>query len=613
MAEAIRDRYQSLLQAYLKAPAEAGLLAAADLGRDLMQNGMPPEEIAEMHHLALAAIGAQTPCLTLAATAAPTALPLIEMLMAYGIAFREQVAERERRGRANLEAVTEQSKDLVIITNKQGTVEYVNPAFLLTTGYTQKECLGATPAQLLKSGRQGAAVYRELWRTIENGQAWQGRLIDRDKKGNLFVIDASIFPLRDFSGEIVQYVAISRDITERVAMERTVQEKTQRLEAVATLAAGISHDANNLLGVIIGYADLLIDSLNDTDHQANLEQIRIAAERCRDLVGQVLAFVRRDRVDNEIGVVAVNDVVREVISLLKVSCPPTLTLSVKDSAPGASVAIRRSQLTQVLMNLALNAEQAMGLDGGNLDVEISWVRQPPESLRLPHFDSGYVVIDVVDTGPGIPEELQHRVFDPLFTTKHESEGTGLGLSVAKSIVEACHGGIELWSTLGNGARFSVVLPHATRSVMLPDEAVNRDRMMDERVVLVVDDEPSQLMLIKHMAKRVGVQTLVTDNPLVALKAFHQQPNRFFAVVTDQFMPEIDGTLMAQHMLEINPDLLIVLCTGSPEGIDTAGIEALGIREFLVKPIDYGRLMASLRTYRDSGVHTSLHVDNKAKG
>lgn len=601
MAKAAYDRYQQLLAAYLQVPDEAALLEAADLGRALLQDGVPPEEIAEIHHLALTALGEQQPALPLASTAQATALPLIEALMVYGIAFREQVAERERRSRANLEAVTEQSQDLIVITDKQGRVEYVNPAFLATTGYTNAECLGSTPAQLVKSGRQAATVYQELWRTIQAGQAWQGRLIDRAKQGKLFVIDTSIFPLRDHAGAIMQYVAIARDITERVAMERTVQEKNQRLEGVATLAAGIAHDANNLLGMVLGYTDLLADSIADELSQANLEQIKLAATRSRDLIAQVLDFARRDQTAGEVEVVPVIDVINEVASLLKVSCPPTLHLTISETAPGATVRIRRSQLTQVLMNLALNAEQAMGLDGGQLVIEVHWQSLPPETLGLPAIEAGYVAIRVSDTGPGIPEELQFRVFDPLFTTKNEAEGTGLGLSVAKNIIEAHHGGIELWSEVGKGARFTVILPHQSGAKTQPAAASPTVAPpADHRLALVVDDEPSQLVLIKHMAKRAGVEILVTDNPLVALKAFHQEPARFFAVVTDHYMPEIDGTRMAQHMLEVNPELYVALCSGSPEDIDVEGVKALGINAFLAKPIDYGQLMENLKAYRDQG-------------
>jgi len=589
MDQTTKEHYRQLLARYREQADEASLLAAAELGRALLRDQVPPEDLVEWHHQVLAEWSAQDASFTLAEALHIATAPLMEALMAYGLMFREQLARRERLGRANLEAVTEQSRDLIVITDRQGRVEYVNQAFLDRTGYTMKECLGATPGRLVKSGRQAEAVYRELWRTIEAGQSWQGRLLDRDKAGNLFVVDTSIFPLRDHSDIIVQYVSISRDITERVAIERAFQEKSQRLEAVATLAAGIAHDANNLLGMILGYADLVAADATDPLMSENLEQIKLAALHTRDLVGQILAFARRDRAGNDLELVRVADVAHEVFGLLRASTGPNLRLTVHEHFAAATVAVRRGQLTQVLMNLALNAEQAMGFDDGRIDIEIGHTHAPPDGFGLPLREDGYITIDVVDNGPGIPWELQARVFDPFFTTKNAAEGTGLGLSVAKNIIERHQGAIELWSEPGQGTRFSIVLPFVRG--IAPAAATTAT---DDRVALIVDDDLPQLRIIKSMAARAGIRTLVTDNPWTALKAFHNDARRFFAVATDQFMPELDGTRMVQHMRDINPDLLVILFSAEPELIDQAALAAQGIAAFLPKPIDYERLIALLR-------------------
>jgi PAS domain S-box-containing protein len=595
-------RYWHLIDAYIKQPHERYLLAAADLGRELMQAGLPPEGLAEIHHLVLEKLGQTYPDLTLSAAAQLTAVPFIEAMMAYGIAFREQIAIRERHGRANLEAVTEQSRDLIVITDRQGLVEYVNPAFLKTTGYTINECLGSTPSKLVNSGHQLPAVYRELWRTIETGDVWQGRLIDRNKQGDLFVVDVNVFPLENYAGQIVNYVSISRDITERVAIERTVQEKTQRLEAVATLAAGIAHDAKNLLGVILGYADLVAADVTDTLSRNNLEQIKLAANRSRDLVLQILAFARQDQDEEQPNDVRVLDVAQEVLSLIRISCTPDLKLDVHEHFPGASVSIRRSHLTQVLMNLALNAEQAMEFKNGTLDIIIDQCKIPPAGLGLPLLSGGYICIQVIDNGPGIPENLQHRIFDPFFTTKKETGGTGLGLSVTRNIIENYHGAIDLWSRQGQGTRFTIILPTSqpadNQQSTQKTIHITPAPPVDNQVALIVDDDTTQLTLIKKMAAKVNIQTLVTDNPWAALKAFHKNPKRFFAVVTDQWMPELEGISLAQHMLDVNPQLSIILYTADPEMVDEIKLKTIGIRQFLVKPIDYRALMELLKSYRD---------------
>ncbi len=608
-AEDTHTLYRRLLSDYVTQPTEAALQAAADLGRELMQVGMPPEGVAELHHLALSALAKQHPELFTAAAVEQTAALLIEMLMTYGLAFREQMALRERLGQANLEAVTEQSQDMVVITDTHGRVEYVNPAFLAATGYSFEECKGSTPADLVKSGRQSDAIYRELWQSIESGKSWQGPLINRDRSGKLFVVDSSIFPLRDYQGQIKQYVAIARDITERVAMERSMQEKTQRLEGIATLAAGIAHDANNLLGMILGYADLVAADVTDTLTQSNLEQIKLAATHSRDLVGQILAFGRHNQRAEPPQLVPVLEVVQEIVALLKVSCSPNVQLTVrtKTEQPEAIVAIRRGQLTQVLMNLALNALQAMGMEDGQLDIEIEHLGTPPAGLGLELHEAGYVCIHVNDNGPGIPEALQQRIFDPFFTTKNAEEGTGLGLSVTKNIIDRYQGAVTLWSEPGKGSRFSVLLPQADEDALTHIDTSPKSRpapatKKQQSVALIVDDDRSQLNLIKRMADKASIQTLVIDDPWEALKIFHHNPKRFFAVVTDHFMPELSGLRMAQHMLDVNPKLFVILCTASPEKIDRRGIEVAGIVELMVKPLNYGDLMQRLRTWQDQ--HTA---------
>ncbi|MET0026905.1 MAG: ATP-binding protein [Candidatus Thiodiazotropha sp.] len=602
-----RDTYYSLLKEYVAHQDELPLVQAADLGRSLMSHGVPPEEVADIHQSCVEELGLQQPELTLGNVAPLIALPLYEMLMAYGIAFREQMAFREKRQRANLEAVTEQSSDLVMITNTQGQLEYVNKAFLDTTGYQLDECIGLTPGELIGSGREPASFYQELWETINSGGAWHGQVADRTKSGDLFVLDSSIFPLRDFNGNITQFVSISRNVTQRVELERSVQEKTQRLEGIATLAAGINHDLNNLLGMIMGYTDLVkADPMGD-NAQANLHQIGVAAERGRELAAKTLAFTRQDaeRTDQK---VMPGEMVHEVSSLLQVTAGHMIKIATQIDSAGVEVRMHPSQLHQVLMNLGINAIQSMAQEGGNLLISTGQVDHLPALLNPKQEQGNYVLIRVRDSGPGIHPDSLRKVFDPFYTTKQDSGGTGLGLSVVRTIIERCDGRIDVSSVVGEFTEFRVYLPIADSEEAEQAEHLSSDEvsvktdtkpLTKAKSVLHVDDEKVILDIVAQDLKRRGFDIVSFESPWDALLEMHKHGERYYALITDLQMSGMDGVEMVERINKLGRSLPVVLCTGNPSAIEHERAASAGIKNIMHKPIDTHGLADLLTSWMEA--------------
>ncbi|MET0067799.1 MAG: ATP-binding protein [Candidatus Thiodiazotropha sp.] len=602
MSDQARETYYALLTEYAAQQEELALVQAADLGRSLMSQGVPPEEVADIHQSCVERLGTHQPDLTLEKVAPLLALPLYEMLMAYGIAFREQMAYREKRQRANLEAVTEQSSDLVMITNTHGQLEYVNRAFLDTTGYRLEECIGHTPGELVGSGREPVAFYQELWETIKNGGAWHGQVADRKKSGELFVLDSSIFPLRDFNGLITQFVSISRNVTQRVELERSVQEKTQRLEGIATLAAGINHDLNNLLGMIMGYTDLLKADPSGDSAMANLHQIGVAAERGRALAAKTLAFTRQDDGHSEETIVP-GEMIHEVASLLQVTAGHVIKITVRDESVDEAVRMQASQLHQLLMNLGINAIQSMAQEGGDLLITTEVVDHLPAFLNPMHQEGEFVLIRVRDSGPGINPDNLRKVFDPFYTTKQDSGGTGLGLSVVRTIIDRCDGRIDVSSVQNEFTEFRVYLPIAVSEHSeetegpLPGKLPESDK--HSKTVLHVDDEKAVLDLVAQQLAKRGIDIVSLESPWDALLEIHKHPERYCALITDLQMNGMDGVEMVERIYKLGRTLPVVLCTGNPAAIDSERAAAAGIKNIMHKPIDIHGLADLLKSWMEA--------------
>jgi signal transduction histidine kinase/ActR/RegA family two-component response regulator len=368
---------------------------------------------------------------------------------------------------------------------------------------------------------------------------------------------------------------------------------SQKMEAVGTLAGGIAHDFNNILGAIIGYTEMAIDSCPvDTDLSGDLEEIRKAGLRAKDLVKKILAFSRQD--SSEQIPLDLPLMIEEVVGLIRPTLPATIEI-VQEIEPGIDqVLADPTQLHQVLVNLCTNASQAMETAGGRLTISLRCCDLSMEDLALQtRVKPGrFIQLSVSDTGEGIEPELLKRIFDPYFTTKEPGKGTGLGLAIVHGIIKNHDGFITCFSRPGEGSVFHVFLPVLSQA---DGEMVASEQPVvggSERI-LFVDDEEALAQMAGTMLERLGYDVTVENDSLAANSLFHDHPEAFDLVITDQTMPGLTGIDLARSMLQRRPDLPIILCTGYSTQVSEDSARAMGIRAFALKPLakkDIARLI-----------------------
>jgi PAS domain S-box-containing protein len=394
---------------------------------------------------------------------------------------------------------------------------------------------------------------------------------------------------------------VATDITKikELEAERSKTEaqlrQSQKMEAIGTLAGGIAHDFNNILSAIIGYTELSMLEVEDNSPlRQNLEQVFQAGKRARDMVKQILAFSRQS--DLERKPIAVNPVVKEALKMLRASLPTTIEIrqDMADNSP--IIEADASQLHQVLMNLSTNAAHAMRAEGGVLEVQVgqqevvSWATSPHAELR----PGGYLKLSVRDTGHGIPKENLSRIFDPYFSTKDKSEGTGLGLAVVQGIIKAHGGAITVESTVGKGTTFDIYLPRIDKP-MVEKSVISSTLPMGNERILLVDDELALVEIGKQLLTHLGYQTETRTSSVEALSLFRDNPQRFDIIISDMTMPNMTGDKLAREMMAIRPDIPIILCTGYSQRLTEAQAKEMGIRAFIMKPLVVGDLAAVIRT------------------
>ncbi len=491
-------------------------------------------------------------------------------------------------------AAVEQSTDDILVTDASGTIRYVNPAFEEVTGYARAEVVGRKPS-ILQSGRQDRAFYRQMWQTLAAGQVWSGRLVNRCKDGRLIEQEVRIGPIRDSLGRISGYVSVRRDLSRQLLMESQLRQ-AQKMEAIGTLAGGIAHDFNNILAAIIGYTEIALQDIpEDSPARRSLLNVLKASGRASDLVKQILAFRRQSEQDPR--PVQVKSIVKEALKLLRSTLPTTIAIRQRIVSDDTVLA-DPTQVHQVLMNLAANAQHAMRESGGELEVDLtSEDLDPALAARHPHLGPGrYLRLRVRDTGTGIAPELRERIFDPFFTTK--SDGSGMGLSVVQGIVQDAGGVIVVDSAPGQGSTFDVFLPVIrVDAETAPASAPSLLRTGSERI-LFVDDEAIQVDVNQQMLSRLGYQVAAFSDSLAAYDHFRRAPEAFDLVITDMTMPGMTGDILARRILEQRPDLPVILCTGYSETMTREKAEAIGIRGFVLKPVILRELDKILRQVLD---------------
>ena len=506
---------------------------------------------------------------------------------------RDITARRKgEESQARLAMAVEQSTDVIVVTDREGTIQYVNPAFERSTGYSREEAVGKNP-RVLRSGKHGEAFYRELWDTITRGEVWTGHFINRKKDGSLYEEDATISPLRDSSGKIVNYVAAKRDVTHVVSLEKQVRT-AQRMESVGTLAGGIAHDFNNVLTVIIGYGEMLKPrSANDPKAISDLDEVLRSAERASVLTRQLLTFARRQIV--ELGNLDLNRVIGGLEKLLRKVTRENIEVKTILAEGLPTIRADQGQVEQVLMNLSINARDAMP-GGGQLVVETQEAWLDEEYVKqYPYMKAGrYAVLSVSDTGIGMDEGTRERIFEPFFTTKGPDKGTGLGLAVVYGIVKQHNGFIHVYSEPGKGTTFRIYFPAVDVS---PDLKVVSARGIirgGSETILLAEDNDSVRHLTEQTLISYGYRVLIACDGEEAVDIFRRHGKEIAMVVLDVVMPKKGGKQAYDEMIETIPGLKVLFLSGySADAIHDSFVLHPGI-PFLQKPFGPGALARKVR-------------------
>jgi len=489
-----------------------------------------------------------------------------------------------------LATVVKQAAEVIVVTDAKGIMQFVNPAFEQMMGYTRAEAVGQH-TRMLKSGLQEEAFYRALWTTITAGETWEGRLVNKKKDGTVFTEEASISPVRNASGAITNFVAIKRDITELLKLQGERQKlqgdlaQAQKMDSIGRLAGGVAHDFNNMLSVILGYTELALQQSAPAEPMYELlEEIQGAAKRSADLTRQLLAFARKQTTMPK-----VLDLAQTVTSMLKI-LRRLIGEDTEFSFVAASdlwpVKIDPAQVDQMLANLCVNARDAIkGI--GKISIELTnatldgeFCRQNPGAVQGP-----YVALQVADTGGGMSRETLDHLFEPFYTTKEVGRGTGLGLATVYGIVKQNNGYVAVTSEPGRGTSFRIFLPKFTEEAAgtAPAAGPATPSRGQGETVLLMEDEPGIINIVKSMLTRLGYNVLVASSPKDALDTFGAQKGTVRLVITDVVMPGMNGRELVSRIKAVEPAIKCLFMSGyTADIIAQHGVIEEGLH-FIQKP------------------------------
>ena len=532
-------------------------------------------------------------CLTKSELDGPNLLRTIHGTLAMHSLEQEQHSAEESLRK--LSRAVEYSADAVLITDGDGHIEYVNPAFERLTGYTHDEVSGKTP-RILKSGEQGSEVYCEIWKTILSGKVYRGILANRKKNGEAYYVEESICPVRDAEGNITHFIANGRDLTERLRLEAQLLQ-AQKMDAVGRLAGGVAHDFNNLLTIITSYSELALDSIpKDTPLESKIQEIILAARRAAELTRQLLAFSRKQ--PQALRVVELNQVIANIAHTL----PRLIGEDVEFTfAPGSNVGAVRVdplQVEQVLMNLAANARDAMPT-GGHLRIETSHIVLDENYVHAKAAEiplGQYALITVSDDGEGIPPEVLPHIFEPFYTTKPSGRGTGLGLATVYGIVKQNNGFVWAYSEPGSGTVFKIYLPCVSKRNR-PEAFTNSEPKVTARgseTILLVEDEQAVRRSTAEYLRLQGYHVLEAQDGMDALAVVQKHSTPIDLMVSDVVMPNMSGGELAEQLARIRPRMKFLFVSGY------AGKTVLDHKvdlenSFLQKPYTLRQLASKIRS------------------
>ncbi|MEN6474594.1 MAG: PAS domain S-box protein [Syntrophaceae bacterium] len=526
---------------------------------------------------------------------------------AYETTARKQMEEELRRSEEKYRNVVTYASEAIAVVQDNRMI-YANPATSKISGYSQEELTLRPFSEFIHPDDLPMVIDRYLRRVAGEDVPTTYSFRFLDKHRQLHWVEMST-ALIEWDGKPAVLTFLS-DITEakRAEEERLRLEEllrhSQKMEAIGTLAGGIAHDFNNLLAAIIGFTEIARTRVMESEALSCLDKVLRASERAKDLVSQILSFSRQRA--QEFKPIKIAPIVQEAVKLLRASLPATIAISVTVDEADMVVEADPSQIHQVLMNLCANAAHAMRDRGGLLDITLTPVVLGVGSAPVhPDLNPGeYLLMSVKDNGHGMPPEIMERIFEPYFTTKREGEGTGLGLAVIHGIVKRHGGGITVTSEEGRGAEFRVYLPLSRSTAAVTEARATKQSPTGNERILFIDDELDLVEIAAQILKPLGYDVTTRTSSVEALELFRAKSDYFDLVITDLTMPNMTGDTLSMRLLQIRPDIPIILCTGFSRELTKEKALRLGVRDFLLKPIDYGELAIAIRMILDAQAQAS---------
>ena len=524
--------------------------------------------------------------------------------LSYGItslrvAIESEKVEKEYR---LLASVIEQANEGIFLIDSKGVIQYVNPAVTTINGRSSHDMIGYNINTLVYQEPE-----RQFYEAILKASFQEEHLVDhfqyKQENGIILELDVITWSVSDSVGNIISHVALIRDVSYEMQLESQLR-RAQRMEAIGTLAGGIAHDFNNTLASIITCTEMALEEApKGSTIKELLDIVLKSGLRGKNLVKQILTFSRQGEQERQ--EVRVDLVVSECLKLLRATLMPTIEIMLHIDKNLGLVFADPTQIQQIVMNLCTNAVHAMrGQAHGEMEIWLNNVEIDRISvINFGNLSPGpFLCLTVGDNGHGMDEKTIDRIFDPFFSTKGQSEGTGLGLSVIHGIVSNHGGAITVESTLGQGSQFKVYLPRLDKSTKVTADAPSVTVAPGTECILLVDDEENLVFGTKRMLKQLGYNVIARTNPLDALQLFRAAPEQFDLIITDQAMPHMNGTELARELTRIRPDIPVILCTGydtiSSGRTDDIGETAEFISELALKPLIRGEIATMIRRVLD---------------
>jgi two-component system, cell cycle sensor histidine kinase and response regulator CckA len=484
------------------------------------------------------------------------------------------------------------SADAIVLYDLEGRTQYVSSAFTKLFGWSLDELKGKRIDYVPEAELEKSIDY--INNAIHRGISCHGFESKRYKKdGRLVDVSVSASGYTDHEGKLSGLLVILRDISEQKRLEAQIRH-AQKMEAIGTLASGIAHDFNNILSIILGNSELALYGLPKSKPLYSfLEEIRIASHRAKDVVKQLLSFSRKT--EEKRYPINIVPIVTESLKLLRSSVPANIEFRQNISRNSYTILAEPTQIHQIMINLCTNAVHAMEKNGGYLDITLEKKEIFSENRELhPDLKEGkYLKLSISDNGHGIAPGHLERIFEPYFTTKDIGKGSGMGLAIVHGIVKNHEGIIKVSSILDQGTTFDIFFPAIEAQEKLKSN-IKQNYPIGNESILIVDDDELIIKMERKILTCLGYRVESFTNPINALEQFLIAPERFDLVIADMAMPKMTGDKFIQELLKIKPDLPTILCTGYSEWMDENKALEMGIKWFLIKPIDMEKMAVAVK-------------------